>query len=140
YYGSIDGEMYPSLYENQHVYALTVKNHKAIIGISKPTHPGDLFSLDLSTGELQQLTNVNKEFLETVSLSEAEPFTYKAPDGWDIHGWVMKPYGFEEGKQYPTIIEVHGGPHAMYANTYFHEFQVLTGKGFVVVFTNPRGS
>ncbi|MCH1626856.1 S9 family peptidase [Ferdinandcohnia quinoae] len=142
YYGSIDGEMYPSLMENQHVYALSVdgKNHKAVIGISKPTHPGDLYYLDLSTGELRQLTNVNEKLLEDVHLSEAEPFTFKASDGWDIHGWVMKPYGFEVGKKYPTIIEVHGGPHAMYANTYFHEFQVLTGKGFVVVFTNPRGS
>lgn len=142
YYGSIDGEMYPSLLENQHVYALSVdgKNHKAVVGISNPTQPGDLHYLDLSTGDIQQLTNVNGEFLEEVQLSEAEPFTFKAPDGWDIHGWVMKPIGFKVGKKYPTIIEVHGGPHAMYANTYFHEFQVLVNKGFVVVFTNPRGS
>ncbi len=54
--------------------------------------------------------------------------------------WVMKPFGFEEGKKYPTIIEIHGGPHVMYANTYFHEFQTLAAKGVVVVFTNPRGS
>ncbi|MFT4414854.1 S9 family peptidase [Fredinandcohnia humi] len=140
YYGSIDGEMYPSLFENQHVFALTVNNHKAVVGISKPTQPGDLYYLDLSNGELNQLTYVNAPFLQDVELSDAEPFTFKAPDGWDINGWVMKPFGYEKGKKYPTIIEVHGGPHAMYANTYFHEFQVLTGKGFVVVFTNPRGS
>lgn len=142
YYGSIEGEMYPSLLENQHIYTLSVdsKNHKAVVGISTPTHPGDLYLIDLSTGELKQLTYSNDHFLANIELSSAEPITFKAPDGWDIHGWVMKPVFFEEGKLYPTILEVHGGPHAMYANTYFHEFQVLTAKGYAVVFTNPRGS
>lgn len=140
YYGSIEGEIYPSLFENQHVFALTVKNHKAVVGISKPTEPGDLYYLDLSTGDINRLTNVNEVFLQDIELADAQSFTFNAPDGWEINGWVMKPFGYEEGKKYPTIIEVHGGPHAMYANTYFHEFQVLTSKGFVVVFTNPRGS
>ncbi|MBD8067609.1 alpha/beta hydrolase family protein [Bacillus sp. PS06] len=142
YYGTLEGEMYPSLLENQHVYCLSVdsKNHKAIVGISTPTHPGDLYSIDLSTGELKQLTYVNDDNLLNIELSAAEPFTCKAPDGWDIHGWVMKPIGFEEGKQYPTIIEVHGGTQVMFANSYFHEFQVLAAKGFAVVYTNPRGS
>src|SRR5690606_35500277 len=125
-YGSIEGEMYPSLFGNQDVFAFTVNNHKAVVEISKSTEPGDLYHLDLSTGELNRLTNVNEAFLEDVELSEAESFTFTAPDGWEINGRVMKPYGYEEGKKYPTIVEVHGGPHAMYADTYFHEFQVLT--------------
>ena len=142
YYGSIEGEMYPSLFESQHVYGLTVdgKSHKAVVAISKPTHPGDLYTFDLSTGEIDQLTFVNDKFLEGIELSGAEPFTFNAPDNWEVHGWIMKPVGFEEGQKYPTIVEIHGGPHAMYANTYFHEFQTLTAQGFVVVFTNPRGS
>ncbi|MCA1030953.1 S9 family peptidase [Bacillus timonensis] len=142
YYGSLEGEMYPVLFEDQHVYGLSVngETHKAVVAISTPTHPGDLYYIDFTNGESKQLTNVNVEFLNSVQLSKAEPITFKAQDDWDIHGWIMKPFGFEEGKKYPTIIEVHGGPHAMYANTYFHEFQMLTAKGFVVVFTNPRGS
>ncbi|MBP3953249.1 S9 family peptidase [Bacillus suaedae] len=142
YYGSVEGEMYPALLENQHVYGLAVdpNTHKAIVGISTPTHPGDLFSVDLTNGDIKQITFVNDEFLTGIELAKAEAITFKAPDGWDIHGWIMKPFGFVEGKKYPTIIEVHGGPHAMYANTYFHEFQTLTAQGYVVVFTNPRGS
>lgn len=66
--------------------------------------------------------------------------SFKAEDGWDIHGWLMKPVGFQEGQKVPLILEVHGGPHAMYANTYFHEFQTLAAKGYAVLFTNPRGS
>ncbi|WP_439108506.1 S9 family peptidase [Alkalihalophilus lindianensis] len=142
YYGTIEGEMYPAILDEQHVYGLSVDpvSHKAIVAISTPTHPGDLYKVNLSTGEKSQLTNVNEEFLAEIELSTAEAITFKAPDGWDIHGWVMKPVGYEEGKKYPTIMEVHGGPHAMYANTYFHEFQMLASQGYVVVFTNPRGS
>src|SRR5690625_5592152 len=52
----------------------------------------------------------------------------------------MKPYGYEEGKKYPLILEVHGGPHVMYGRTFFHEMQVLAAKGYAVLFANPRGS
>ncbi len=57
-----------------------------------------------------------------------------------IHGWIMKPIGFEHSKKYPLVLEIHGGPHAMYANAYFHEFQLLAAQGYVVVYGNPRGS
>jgi dipeptidyl aminopeptidase/acylaminoacyl peptidase len=142
YYGSIKGEMYPSLFENQHVYGLTVdgEKHKAVVAISKPTSPGELYTYDLSTGEINKLTTVNDSFLEGIELSDALAFTYRAPDQWEVSGWTMKPVGYEEGKKYPTILEIHGGPHAMYANTYFHEFQMLAAQGFAVIFTNPRGS
>src|SRR5699024_4875018 len=49
-------------------------------------------------------------------------------------------YGFEEGKKYPFVLEVHGGPHMMYGQSYFHEMQLLAAKGYVVLYTNPRGS
>jgi dipeptidyl aminopeptidase/acylaminoacyl peptidase len=142
YYGSIQGELYPAILDDQHVYGLTVnrKTHQAIAAISHPTHPGDLFFVDMTNGEQRQLTNVNEEFLKEVELSKAEPISWKAPDGWELHGWIMKPIGFEEGNKYPLVLEIHGGPHAMYANTYFHEFQMLAASGFVVLFTNPRGS
>lgn len=142
YYGSVEGEMYPVLFENQHVYGLSVNrhNHKAVVAISTPTNPGDMYSIDFSNGTIQRLTNVNEAFLKEIELSEAEPIIYKAHDGWEINGWVMKPIGFDARKKYPLIVEIHGGPHAMYANTYFHEFQMLAAKGFAVLFTNPRGS
>lgn len=52
----------------------------------------------------------------------------------------MKPNTYKDGATFPLILEVHGGPHAMYAHTYFHEFQMLTAKGYGVLYTNPRGS
>lgn len=52
----------------------------------------------------------------------------------------MKPAGYEEGKKYPMIVNIHGGPHAFYANTFFHEMQLLAAKGYAVLYVNPRGS
>ena len=52
----------------------------------------------------------------------------------------MKPAGYEEGQKYPLIVEIHGGPHAMYANTFFHELQLLAAQGYGVLYVNPRGS
>lgn len=142
YYGSVHGELYPALLENQHVYGLTTGGtlNRAVVAVSKPTFPGELFLLDVPTGSLEQLTFVNENYLNEVKLAQLEEFEFKANDQWDLHGWMMKPTFFKEGEKYPLILEIHGGPHAMYANTYFHEFQMLAAAGFAVLFINPRGS
>ena len=142
YYGSLDGELYPALLDQQHVYGLTTGGsiNKAVVAISKPSYPGDLFLLDVPSGELKQLTKVNEEFLNGVELADAEPIQFKSSDNWDLHGWIMKPAHLKEGEKAPLVLEIHGGPHAMYANSYFHEFQCLAAKGYAVLFINPRGS
>ncbi|MBG9449862.1 peptidase [Cytobacillus firmus] len=142
YYGSLDGELYPALLDQQHVYGLTTGGtiNKAVVAISRPSSPGELFLLDVPTGELKQLTKVNEEFLSGVELADAEPIQFKSSDEWDLHGWIMKPVHLKEGQKAPLVLEIHGGPHAMYANSYFHEFQCLAAKGYAVLFINPRGS
>ncbi len=142
YYGTIAGELYPALLENQHVYGLSTggKVEKAVVAISTSTNPGDLFLLTVSTGELTQLTNVNEPFFKETAVAIAEPIHFKSSDDWDLHGWMMKPVNYEEGKKYPLVVEIHGGPHMMFANSYFHEFQCLAAQEFAVLFINPRGS
>ena len=66
------------------------------------------------------------------------PFTNRA--GQQIDGWVLMPAGYEKGKKYPGILEIHGGPKAAYGEVFFHEMQVLAGCGYFVFFCNPRGS
>lgn len=58
----------------------------------------------------------------------------------DTHGWIMKPPEFDKTKKYPSILEIHGGPHAMYGYSFMHEFHFLTAQGYIVHFCNPRGS
>jgi acylaminoacyl-peptidase len=94
----------------------------------------------LQEEEETQLTDHNRALLDEVFLSEPEELWYKGVDGWDVQGWLMRPINFEEGKRYPLILEIHGGPHTQYGCTFFHEFQMLASKGYGVLFTNPRGS
>lgn len=142
YYGTLEGELYPALLDAQHVYGLSTGGtvDRAVVALSKPSHPGDLFVLHVTSGKLEQLTNVNEAFLQETILAEAEPIEFTSSDQWDLHGWMMKPIHFKEGDKVPLILEIHGGPHAMYANTYFHEFQCLAAQGYAVLYINPRGS
>ncbi|MDM5248235.1 S9 family peptidase [Lysinibacillus sp. G4S2] len=142
YFGNLSGELYPAIHDDQYVYGFSLdhKNDKAVVAISTTTNPGDLFYVNLNTGEKEQLTKVNEEFLKTRELSVPEAVEFEGADGWKVSGWMMKPVGYEEGEKYPLILEIHGGPHAMYANTYFNEFQILAAQGFAVLYTNPRGS
>lgn len=126
---------------NNHVYgfAYDQRENKFILGISSPTEQGDFYLLEKNATEPKKLTEANP-FLKDVFLSDPEELSITAEDGWKIQGWLMKPYGFEEGKKYPFVLEIHGGPHAMYGQTFFHEMQLLASKGYVVLYTNPRGS
>ncbi|HEX8969560.1 MAG TPA: S9 family peptidase, partial [Chloroflexota bacterium] len=105
---------------------------------SDPTHPYEVFvSVD---GEGRRLSHENDALLATIQLSAAEPFQVTSSDGQVVHGWVMKPVGFTPRRRWPLVLEVHGGPETMYAATFMHEFQVLSARGYGVVFANPRGS
>ena len=59
---------------------------------------------------------------------------------FELDGYIMKPIGFEEGKKYKTILQIHGGPKTAYGSVFFSEMQYLTALGYVVIYTNPRGS
>ena len=104
------------------------------------THPNELFTSKIDgTGE-QKLTGFNDALNKEVAWSDAERFTYKSVDNLEIEGWVMKPYGYQSGKKYPLVLYIHGGPHSAYGEGWFDEFQNLAAEGFMVLFTNPRGS
>ncbi|SDM28059.1 S9 family peptidase [Sediminibacillus halophilus] len=111
----------------------------AVIAVSDQMTPGDLYYIPKSGGDEKRLTNVNK-WLAGQTLSPAEEIHFPASDGQALHGWIMKPAGFTKGGKHPLIVEVHGGPHAMYSNAFMHEFQVLAAAGYGVLFINPRGS
>ncbi len=112
--------------------------------LSTPTNPGEVFAQPLGQpGEpVAKLTDLNGDFLGEVSPGKAEEFWLDAGDGTgeQIQGWIIKPPGFDAGTKYPLILEIHGGPAASYGVGWFHEFQYFAARGYVVVYTNPRGS
>lgn len=63
--------------------------------------------------------------------------TAEAPDGYPVHGWVVRPEG--EGP-HPVLLLLHGGPFSAFGPSFFDEAQVYAGAGYAVVMCNPRGS
>ena len=103
-------------------------------------HLDDLYVSDLSGKNERQLTHLNQAWWQQLQLAEVERFTYQSADNWNVDGFIVKPLGYQEGKKYPLILNVHGGPAGMYGVDWFHEFQVYAAKGYGVLYTNPRGS
>ena len=100
----------------------------------------DLYAAELDGSGEKKLTNLNARLWPQLQLSDVERMTYKGADGWDIDGFLVKPTGWQEGKKYPMVLSIHGGPAAMYGVEWFHEFQVYAARGWAVFYTNPRGS
>jgi dipeptidyl aminopeptidase/acylaminoacyl peptidase len=123
-------------------YSVSPDGGKIAFTASDQISPPDVFVCDIAGGNERRLTCINADFLDGVTLAEPEEFWVKSynDDGWLVHGWIMKPPNMEAGGKYPMILAIHGGPHGTYGNSFFHEFQTMAAKGYVVVYTNPRGS
>ena len=106
---------------------------------STPDHPADLAVV--VNGETKRLTHLNQDLFDYKALGEVEEIWYKSSfDGRDIQGWIVKPPNFDPAKKYPLLLEIHGGPFANYGSRFSAEVQLFASKGYVVLYTNPRGS
>jgi dipeptidyl aminopeptidase/acylaminoacyl peptidase len=121
-------------------YSATPNASRFAITIGDGTHLSDLYALDPATKAVTQLTHVNDELFAQLTLSIPERITYKSFDGTPIEAWIVKPPDFSPSKKYPLILNIHGGPHAAWGETFFHEVQVMAARGYVVLVPNPRGS
>jgi dipeptidyl aminopeptidase/acylaminoacyl peptidase len=86
------------------------------------------------------VTEVGRPFSEARDLPAPERFVAVSPDGSEVEAWIMRPAGYEQGKKYPLLFNIHGGPFSQYGNKFFDEFQIYAGAGYAVVYSNPRGS
>src|SRR5699024_11766342 len=81
-------------------------------------NPGSLLSLKRG-GTTETLPEMNQSFLDEVELADVEEIVFQSDDdGESIQGWLLKPIKFDANKKYPMILEIHGGPHLMYGNTF----------------------
>ena len=108
--------------------------------LGSPERPGDLYVFDSATGALTKRHAPNEALFEGLDLGSVEEVWLPSFDGRRIHGWIMKPPGFDPARKYPLVLQIHGGPHIAYGTGFFHEFHVLAAAGNVVLYMNPRGS
>jgi dipeptidyl aminopeptidase/acylaminoacyl peptidase len=119
---------------------------RLVFTASDSTHLSELYGAGLVGGIADpasagvRLTGFGDAFAAGRELVEPERFTAVSPDGSSVDAWIMRPAGSEEGKKYPTLLNIHGGPYGQYGEVFFDEFQVYCGAGYAVVFSNPRGS
>jgi dipeptidyl aminopeptidase/acylaminoacyl peptidase len=108
---------------------------------SDPTTPPDVVRYSLRrAGPPLRLTAVNDDVLQGKRLAKVEEVWYGSSGGARVQAWVVKPPAFDPGKKYPLILEIHGGPFAMYSVAFSYMFQNFAANGYVVLFVNPRGS
>src|SRR5436305_2631977 len=94
---------------------------------------------ELFVGDGKRITSAADDFVAGRELADVERFTAKSADGTEVDAWLVRPPGFEEGRRYPTLLTIHGGPFSQYGTGFFDEVQVYAGAGYCVLFANPRG-
>ncbi|MBN2432497.1 MAG: S9 family peptidase [Acidobacteria bacterium] len=105
--------------------------------------PTELYVMPAVGGEGMPLTRMNDEWQAEVALSQLEEFRFTGAQNTEVHGFLLKPPRFEEGKTYPVVVTIHGGPQGMWADrflTTWFTFPLVTSPGYIGVFINPRGS
>ncbi len=106
------------------------------------TLPYEVFTANRSFKQIRMLSHVNDEALGKLDMNPLEEFTFEGAAGTPVHGFLLKPPGFQKGKRYPLIFLVHGGPQGSWEDE-FHwrwNYQMFASPGYVIVAINPRGS
>lgn len=119
--------------------------HKAGLAyvLTEVKDPYELYSAKTNATSPKRLTDFNASWLADKKLSFPEKHELTRPDGTKVDYWIMKPTFYQEGQSYPLMLELHGGPSAMWGPgevTMWHEFQLYAAKGYGIVYSNPRGS
>jgi len=101
--------------------------------------PAEVAAIDRD--DVEVLTDLNRDFLADHRIGELEMFWYDSSvDQRPIQGWIIYPPDFDPEKRWPLILEIHGGPHTTYGPGFAMELQLMAARGYVVLYTNPRGS
>lgn len=153
-----------SAVDGEWIYFTSTKGHSSFVyrinaeGVTEPViteegsvdsvsvYNGDVYYIGLREQRLQELyrgseklTAFNDDVLKGKYVAVPEEIEYEN-DGIELKGWVIKPFGWESGRTYPAILDIHGGPKTVYGTVFMHEMQYWANEGFFVFWTNPRGS
>jgi dipeptidyl aminopeptidase/acylaminoacyl peptidase len=120
-----------------------VKDDKLVFVKTNPDSPFELYIADASAKNARAVTSLNSSWIINKRLSIPEKYIFTNNIGQEVEYWVMKPSNYQPGKKYPLLLEIHGGPSAMWGpgeSSMWDEYQYFSSKGYGVVYCNPRGS
>jgi dipeptidyl aminopeptidase/acylaminoacyl peptidase len=146
YFTTTAGQFRPITTGKQVLTVSDVGANGLAVGVrSTPTTPNDIITFRVGATAtpgtvMTQLTHVNDDVLAGKELAQTEEIWYTSKDGVKIQGWIVKPPGFDAKKKYPLMLEIHGGPQAMYNVAFSFARQDHAADNYVILYTNPRGS
>ncbi len=117
------------------------KDGQLAMTVTTPKNPHEVYTLTSKDG-FQEVTTFNHKWLDEVIVQDVHEFRFQSPHG-EVQGWYIHPVGYEDGKQYPLALNIHGGPHATWGyctKTMWHEWQHHAAEGYAVFYCNPHGS
>ena len=123
-------------------YSLTPDGKSTVVMRKSIGAPSELWRKDFGGDptQLVRLTTLNRALEDEVDIRPAEEMWFEGAGGKKVHCFVVKPHGFDPSKKYPLILNVHGGPQGMWADSFRGDWQVYPGAGYIVAFPNPTGS
>lgn len=120
-----------------------LRGDKIVYALTETKNPWEVYQLNLKDKSSRQLTKLNEGWMKDKQVIAPKEYWQTRPDGSKIQYWVMEPVGRKDGVKYPTILNIHGGPTAMWGPGIFsmwHEYQLENSWGYGLVYCNPRGS
>lgn len=118
---------------------MTMCKNKIAVCYQDEKHVAEVYEMDRNGKNFKRVSKLNDEALKGKYIAKCNPINYES-EGIQLKGWVLLPQNFNPKKKYPAVLDIHGGPRAVYGETFFHEMQAWVSKGYVVFFTNIRGS
>ena len=118
---------------------VTPDGRRAALVSSTLERPGELTAIAVANGRAKRLTDVSAGYLRDRHTAKTERFTFRR-GGLAIECWLTFPPDFNPSRRYPLVLEIHGGPNGFYGNGWYPTHQLLAAAGYLVLWTNPRGS
>lgn len=128
---------------NSGIGSFDIAANKMVFVKTEVASPFEVYVADAAAKNQKKISDFNSGWIADKKLSFPEKHSFKNEKGMEVEYWVMKPSNYEPGKKYPLLLEIHGGPSAMWGpgeSSMWHEYQFFCSKGYGVVYANPRGS
>lgn len=117
-----------------------IEDNKIYMSAMRGLGGPEFYCFDLITKEETQLSHFNDHLEKEYQFAEISSCNFINSTGEEIQGFSMKPIDYTEGKVYPTVLFIHGGPQSVYGDVFTHEMQLMASKGYGVIYCNPHGS
>ena len=123
-------------------FGLTTDGRTLVFTMSSAAGPAEIFAAGADGKDVRQITHQNTALIAQLDVRPAEHFTFKASDGREIYGMLVRPPGFDAAKKYPMVLLAHGGPQTMFEDAWSYRWnaQMFASPGYVAVMINRRGS